>query len=84
MEYVGNGTHERVDKVRHAHYRGLLIKDRMCKGNGTHSTRSTLKNAIEWDHPLYKIDDGDRVTTIALIAARARACAAAGFVDKVS
>jgi len=61
-----------MSRVRHAHYRGLLIQGRVCKGNNTDPTKSTLRKAIQWDHPLYNITEGDRVTTIAEIAAARR------------
>lgn len=80
--FIGKGSDLRVSQVRHAHFRGLFIEGRAC--NGTARTQSTLKNAIELDNPLYNITDGDRVTSVALIAARARDCAARGFADKVS
>jgi len=82
--YVGTGTNLRVAQLRHAHFRGLAIQGRVCKGNNSVHTQSTLKNAIELDNPLYNITEGDRITTIAEIAAGARACAAQGFADKVS
>lgn len=82
-ESIGYGSDLGVSQVRHAHFRGLLIEGRACKGNAEHPVHSTFAKAHEWDDPLYNPKEGERVTSIADIAGRARGCAAEGFADKV-
>lgn len=82
--HLGEGRNLRTSQIRHGHYRGLLIKDRVCHGSDPHTTHSTIAGAHEWENPLYNPSEGVRETSIAEIAQKARLCEAQDFKDKVN
>lgn len=89
----GSGKDMSVYELRHAHFRGLQVEGRACKGQSGLARRrqkapgAKLEGLYEWQNPSYNATGTlatEKFAAIAAIAKQARQCALMDFMDEVS